>query len=53
MIKRLGELDMYCDMERVMKMDFDEQLRSSAPTTRGREPLFYVSISLYDKKDIP
>ena len=53
MIRRLAELDSFCDMQKIMEMEFDEQLRTSAPTTRGREPLFYVSITLNDKRDVP
>ncbi len=31
MIKRLEELDRFCDMQRVMTMDFDESTRQPAP----------------------
>ena len=44
MIRRLEELDMLCDMEKVMSMDFDEANRQPAPPQRGREPLFYVAV---------
>lgn len=53
MIQRLKELNSYCDMEKVMSMDFDEATRQPAPASRGREPLFYVGVQLYDKVDIP
>lgn len=49
MIRRLNELDISCDLDKVMNMEFDEQTRQSVPTTRGKEPLFYVSINLNDK----
>lgn len=34
-------------------MDFDESTRQGAPAGRGREPLFYVGIQLYDRNEIP
>jgi hypothetical protein len=40
-------------MEKVMTMDFDEAMRQPAPPQRGREPLFNVSVTLYDAKPIP
>jgi len=36
-----------------MTMDFDEAMRQPAPPQRGREPLFNVSVTLYDAKPIP
>jgi dynein heavy chain len=53
MIERLEELDSFCDMEKVMTMDFDEAMRQPAPPQRGREPLFNVSVTLNDSKPIP
>ena len=53
LIRRLEELDMNCDMERVMTMEFDEQSRQTAPPQRGREPLFYVAIQLHDREKVP
>ena len=53
LIRRLGELDEFCDMEKVMSMDFDEATRQPAPPTRGREPLFYVQVLLNDNKPVP
>src|SRR5580700_558740 len=53
MIKRLRELNACADMDKVMTMDFDESTRQHAPPSRGREPLFYVGVTLYDKKVVP
>jgi len=47
MINRVDTLDEYCELDRVMKMDFDDQ-RSAGPPVRGREPLFHVSVTLTD-----
>lgn len=53
MVERLRELDAFCDMEKVMTMDFDEAMRQPAPPQRGREPLFNVSVTLNDARPIP
>jgi hypothetical protein len=53
MIERLEELDQFCDMEKVMTMDFDEAMRQPAPPQRGREPLFSVSVTLNDSRPLP
>jgi dynein heavy chain len=53
MIERLEELDAHCDMSKVMTMDFDEANKHAAPPQRGHEPLFNVSVALFDAKPIP
>jgi len=53
MIERLQELDSFCDMDKVMTMDFDEAMRQPAPPQRGREPLFNVSVTLNDLRPLP
>lgn len=53
MIKRLRELDSYCSIDTIMAMEIDEASRQHAPPSRGREPLFYVTIQLNDKQSIP
>lgn len=53
MINRLEELDSSVNMEEVMKMDFDEQNQQGHTQHRGKEPLFYVGVSLTDRNHIP
>lgn len=53
MIERLRELDAFCDMDKIMTMDFDEAMRQQAPPQRGREPLFNVSVTLNDLRPLP
>jgi dynein heavy chain len=53
MIERLRDLDAFCDMDKIMTMDFDEAMRQPAPPQRGREPLFNVSVTLNDARPLP
>ena len=53
MVVRLRDLDGTCDISKVMAQEIDESTRQPGPPSRGREPLFYVQISLTDKKEIP
>lgn len=53
MIDRLKELDSSVNMQEVMTMDFDEQNQQGHTQHRGKEPLFYVGVSLSDKTHIP
>jgi len=52
MIERLKGLDDECNMEEVMKIDYEEQNQGTG-ANRGREPLFYVSVELRDDEEIP
>ena len=42
MINRLEDLDVGCDMEQVLNMDYSDQNNTGAQ--RGSEPRFYVSV---------
>lgn len=52
MIHRIRELDMDCDMSKIMATDFDET-NQTGTVVRGQEPLFLVQVELDDKEDIP
>lgn len=53
MIDRIRYLDDYgtSEMEKIMVMEFDDNSTSQAP--RGRDPLFYTSITLKDDIELP
>jgi hypothetical protein len=40
-------------MNKIMTMDFDEAMRQPAPPQRGQEPLFNISVTLNDTRQIP
>jgi hypothetical protein len=51
MLYKLSDMNDNCDMDKIMNMAFDEA--SQQQPMRGREPLFYISLTLNDKNDIP
>lgn len=52
MIRRLTTLNDHVNMEVIMNMQFDDQ-SGVGQAQRGREPLFYTSVTLDDRNPIP
>ena len=52
MINRLGDLDSYADMEKIMVMEFDDG-NAAGQAPRGHDPLFYTKIILDDQQELP